>query len=69
MPSLPNTSIYFLRDRFPLGVDPRYDYNDFTFDLQQAWHNEGSLGITPHFQRNRPDPEAALDGIQKWQSG
>lgn len=66
---LPNTSIYFLRDRFLLGVDPRYDYNDFTFVLQTAWKEERYLGITPHFQRGRQDLEAAQEGIQMWESG
>ena len=65
---LPKTSIYFLRDQFPLGVDPRYNYNDFTFILNQAWGKERTLGITPHFQRNRPDAEAALDGIKMWKN-
>jgi hypothetical protein len=65
---LPGTSIYFLRDRFRLGVDPRYNDNDFTFILNKAWGKERTLGIAPHIQRNRPDIEAALEQIQKWKN-
>ena len=66
---LSNTSIYFLRDRFPLGVDPRYDYNDFTF--VRFWRHgrrREYLGVTPHIQRGRQDIEAAQDGVQKWEN-
>ena len=43
---VPNANIYFLKDRFPLGVDTREYAVDFTLMLVEAWNTHQHIGIT-----------------------
>ena len=61
-----NTSIYFLKDKFPLGVDTREYASDFTSMLIEAWDKHHFLGITPQFQARQTRAEAARRMIQVW---
>ena len=63
---LKNVSIYFLRDKTYTILKPKYEYNDFTLILNNAWGGERVLGITPFFQRNRPESVAAQEAIKIW---
>jgi len=47
---IPNVSIYFLRDRFPLGVDTSEFSWIFNFILMEGWNVDRFMAITPHFQ-------------------
>ena len=66
---LNNTSIYFLRDNMPLGVDSKYEYNDVTFILNRAWGGEKNIGISPFYKRGRPDLKVAREVIENWHTG
>lgn len=66
MVPLENTNIYFLRDESPTILKPKYEYNDFTLIINNAWGGEKVLGVTPFFQRNRPESVVAQEAIRIW---
>ena len=64
---IPNASIYFLKDNFPLGVDTREYADDFTLMLLEAWNQKKQIGITSHYQGKRSRREAAQKIIKEWE--